>query len=157
MYAGSEGEEIEAKGGRTGRGDAEGSFTLPFEFDEVGRSDSLGLSFDSGGVESWWLGRERRLEGAGAEKDCSKGFGSRSKSERPLGGGRRSAGTSSGLCSFVFGEWLVSLDMTLAEGYACDDGGVQATSSPLMGGVSICSSSDPTCYSTPDILCNSAK
>jgi hypothetical protein len=111
---------MDAKGGRTGRGDALRSFTLPLEFEEPGRSDSLGLSFDDGsrgGVEPFvesWLGRERRLEGVGAEKDCSKGLGSRSKSERPRGGGRLSAGPSEGLCSLVVGEWL-SVDMTFVD------------------------------------------
>ena len=93
---------MEAKGGRTGRGDALRSLTLELEFEEAGR---LVMSFEGvAGVELVFV--LRRLEGVGAEKDCSKGLGSRSKSERPRGGGRRSGG---GLA-----EWL-AVDMTLLE------------------------------------------
>jgi len=42
-YAGSEGDEMEAKGGRTGRGDALRSLTLELEFEEAGR---LVMSFE---------------------------------------------------------------------------------------------------------------
>jgi hypothetical protein len=98
-YDGSAGDEIAANGGRTGRGDELRSFTLPFELeaDDGGRSDGLvelptcfesfaAAPEDSRGGERSTVGLVRRvlrrLEAGGAEKDCSNGFGSRSKSER---------------------------------------------------------------------------
>jgi hypothetical protein len=109
-YAGSVGEDIEAKGGKTGLGEELrfllllgeiGTFeevvaVLEDEAAEEGRSVSdliLFDSFDEGPRESRvgdWPGCFVVVVDvvvvvvvvAGAEKDCSKGFGSRSKSER---------------------------------------------------------------------------
>lgn len=103
-YAGSDGEDIEAKGGKTGLGEALRLLLLLLltfevvvgvledEAADVGRSESdlnLFESFDEGPRESrvgeeavGRTGVEVGCCGGGAEKDCSKGFGSRSKSER---------------------------------------------------------------------------
>lgn len=65
-------------GGRTGRGDV---LRLPLEVRDCGRSRSE----SDWEVESGLGDEPRRLEEAErgvAEKDCSKGLGSRSKSER---------------------------------------------------------------------------
>jgi hypothetical protein len=76
---------MEASGGRTGRGDV---LRLSLEVRDCGRSRSE--SFEDWPRDWDWeaesgFGDVRRFEEAErgvAEKDCSKGFGSRSKSER---------------------------------------------------------------------------
>jgi hypothetical protein len=91
-YVGSAGEEMEASGGRTGREGEVLRFLLEEEF--VGERESLRAESILFLVESLepteWMGEEEPLllrtfeddDRGVAEKDCSKGLGSRSKSER---------------------------------------------------------------------------
>lgn len=103
---------MEASGGNIGLGDG---LRFGLDWDELGRPslDSI-LRFESsairggGEVSAERSSLLRTLEGGGAEKDCSNGFGSRSKSARTGRAGMLSEGER----SIVFGERLL-VDMTL--------------------------------------------
>lgn len=97
---------MEERGGRTGRGEALrwAAAGRAAESRELGESGSLGGSAGGGGPGSRWGEGLRRLEaGRGGAKDCSNGFGSRSKSERFCLAGRRGDERE--------GDWLFG-DMT---------------------------------------------
>ena len=72
----------------------------------VGESTSLVVSAGGGGLGSRWGDGLRRLEEAerGGAKDCSNGFGSRSKSERFCRTGRRAWGAGEREGDWLFGD-----------------------------------------------------